>query len=99
MKEQTIPTIADIKQRVVPILARHGAKRAGLFGSVVRGELRPDSDIDVLVELADDLSLLDVVGIAQELEDALGRPVDLVEYEAIKPLIKERILAEEVQIL
>ena len=51
------------------------------------------------VELDDDLSLLDVVRINRELEEALGRKVDLVEYETIKPIIKERILSEEVRIL
>lgn len=99
MKEKTISKIADIKEIVVPILERHNAKRAGLFGSVVRGEIRRTSDIDILVQLEVDLSLLDVIGIEQELEDALGRKVDLVEYDAIKPLIKDQILAEEVRIL
>ena len=47
----------------------------------------------------DDLSLLDVVKINRELEEALGRKVDLVEYETIKPVIKERILSEEIRIL
>jgi hypothetical protein len=61
--------------------------------------LRRRSDIDILVELNRNLSLLDVIGIQQELEDALGRKVDLVEYAAIKPLLKEQILAQEVRIL
>ena len=60
---------------------------------------RFSEDIDILVELGRHLSLLDVVGIQQELEDALGRNVDLVEYAAIKPLLKECILAQEVRIL
>ncbi len=99
MKQKTIPTIDEIREKTLPILARYGAKRAGVFGSVVRGEMRRNSDIDILVELGKDLSLLDVVGIQQELEDALGRSVDLVEYESIKARIRERILAEEVRIL
>ena len=66
---------------------------------MVRGEMRRRSDIDILVELGRDLSLLDVFGIQQELEDALGRRVDLVEYESIKARIREQILAEEVRIL
>ncbi|MCL5961758.1 MAG: nucleotidyltransferase family protein [Chloroflexi bacterium] len=99
MKAKTIPTIAEVKEKVLPILERHHAKRAGLFGSVMRGEMRRNSDIDILVELGKDLSLLDVVQINRELEEALGSKVDLVEYETIKPVIRERILAEEVRIL
>ncbi len=99
MKQKTIPTIDEIKEKTVPILARHGARRAGLFGSVVRGEMRRDSDIDILVQLDKHLSLLDVIGIQQELEDVLGRSVDLVEYGSIKERIKDRILAEEIRIL
>lgn len=66
---------------------------------MARGETRRKSDVDILVELGDDLSLLDVVRINRELEEALGRKVDLVEYDTIKPRIRERILAEEVPIL
>lgn len=99
MKEKPVPTIEEVKEKALPILQRYGATRAGVFGSLVRGEMRRRSDIDILVELGRDLSLLDVVGIQQELEDALGRSVDLVEYEAIKARIRERILAEEVRIL
>lgn len=99
MNKKTIPTIDEIKEKTLPILKRYGATRAGVFGSVVTGHVRRNSDIDILVELGKDLSLLDVVRINRELEEVLGRKVDLVEYEAIKPLIKERILSEEVRIL
>lgn len=61
--------------------------------------MREDSDIDVLVEIGDDISLLDFVGIKLEIEEALGRRVDLVEYSTIKPLLKDRILSEQVEIL
>ncbi len=93
-------TIDEIKKKTLPILKKYDLKRAGVFGSVVRGELGEESDVDILVEIErDDMSLLDFVGIKLELEDALGRKVDLVEYNTIKPLLRERILAEEVPIL
>ena len=61
--------------------------------------MRADSDIDILVEISKDISLLDFVGLKLEIEEALGRKVDLVEYKTIKPLLKERILQEQVTIL
>ncbi len=93
-------TIDEVKKKIRPVLKKYDLRKAGVFGSIVRGELKKDSDVDILVEIGkDDLSLLDFVGIKLELEDALGRKVDLVEYDTIKPLLKERILAEEVPIL
>lgn len=87
MKEARIPTIEEIKEKTVPILKRYCTTMAGVFGSVVRGKTRWRSDSDILVEIGDGLSLLDFVRINRELEEALGRKVDLVEYETIKPLI------------
>jgi len=92
-------SVADVKAKAVPILRRHGVRRAGLFGSVTSGEDRPESDIDFLVELDGQQSLLDIIGLKQELEEALGRSVDVVEYEAVKPVIRERVLGESVPIL
>jgi len=91
--------IDEIKSKVIPILKRYGVKKAAIFGSVVRGEAEADSDLDILVEIKNDMSLLDFVGLKIEIEEALGRKIDLVEYSTIKPLIKERILSEQVVIL
>lgn len=91
--------IEEIKQKILPILRRYDVKRAGIFGSHARGEIKEDSDIDILVEIESDISLLDFVGLKQEIEEALGREVDLVEYNTVKPLLKERILNEQVAIL
>lgn len=88
-----------IKAKVIPILKRHNAVKAGLFGSFVTGMEKPDSDVDILVELKDDVSLLDYIGIKLELEEALGRNVDLVEYGTLKPLLKDKILSQQVPIL
>src|SRR5260370_41587010 len=64
---------------ILNIAARHGAKRIRVFGSVARGEARPDSDVDFLVELEPGRSLLDLSGLILDLEEALGREVDVVE--------------------
>lgn len=91
--------IEEMKRKILPILQRYGVKKVGLFGSCVRGKMRKDSDIDILVEIEKDISLFDFVGIKLEIEEALGRKIDLVEYSTIKPLLKERILNEQVVIL
>ena len=91
--------IGEVTDKIIKVLKKHDVKRSGLFGSIVRGEMKEDSGIDILVEIAEDISLLDFVGIKLELEDGLGRKVDLVEYCTIKPSIMERILKEQVVIL
>lgn len=92
-------SLDEIKEKIVPVLREHNIKKAGVFGSAATGEEKKGSDIDILVEIPDDVSLLDFVGIKLELEEALGREVDLVEYCTIKPIIKEQILAQEVRVL
>jgi predicted nucleotidyltransferase len=92
-------SMSEIQQKIAPILLRYRVKKAGLFGSIVQGAMRKESDIDILVELEPNLSLLDLIGLKLELEDILHQKVDLVEYTMIKPRLKERILAEEVRIL
>jgi predicted nucleotidyltransferase len=91
--------IEEIKNKILPILKKYGVTRAGVFGSVVRGEETQKSDIDILVEIEGRMSLLDFVGLKLELEEALGKKIDLGEYSTIKPIIKEQILSEEVGIL
>jgi len=91
--------LEEIKEEVTPILRRYGVKRASIFGSAIRGEMRNDSDIDILVEIGEDISLLDFVALKLELEDALGRRVDLVEFDSIKPRLREKILKEQVVII
>jgi len=90
---------SQIKQSILPILRRYGVSKAALFGSIATGQMRPDSDIDVLVQIDSDISLLDFVGLKLELEQALKRNVDVVEYDTIKPFLKETILKQQQVIL
>lgn len=92
-------TIKEIKTKALPILQSHGVSRAGLFGSAAREEMGENSDIDILVDIKSNISLLEFVGIKQELEEELGRKVDLVEYDTIKPSLKENILQSQVVLL
>jgi predicted nucleotidyltransferase len=84
------------RDRILSIAARHGARNVRVFGSVVRGDARPDSDVDFLVEMGEDRSLLDHVGLVQDLEDLLGRKVDVVSERALHWFIRDRVLAEAV---
>ena len=99
LKLQKTLTVKEIARQTIPILKRNGVVKAGIFGSVARGEAQKNSDIDILVEIKKSISLFDFIGIKLELEDTLKRKVDLVEYKTIKPLIKELILHDEVRIL
>lgn len=92
-------TVDDLKKKIVPLLKANGVARAGLFGSSARGEMTQDSDIDLLVDLQKKASLFEFVALKQELEDMLGRKVDLVTYDAIKPVLKESILKHHVQLI
>jgi predicted nucleotidyltransferase len=89
----------DIKKIIVPLLRSNDVVRAGIFGSFARGESEETSDIDILIEFTGRKSLLDLAGLEINLEKQLNRKVDLITYNSINPLLKERILKEEVVIL
>ncbi|RLJ02276.1 MAG: hypothetical protein DRP10_01825 [Candidatus Aenigmatarchaeota archaeon] len=92
--------LRKFKRIIVPVLKRNNVVRAGIFGSFARGEAKKKSDIDILVEIkAKKFSLLNLVSLERELEEHIGRKVDLVEYSTIHPRLKDQILKEEVKIL
>ena len=92
--------ITSIKKKILPILRRYPVTQAGLFGSVVSGNYRRLSDIDILVKIAEGsgMSLFDLVGMQMDLEKVLKRKVDLVEYKTVKPALKDFILPNEIRI-
>ncbi len=92
-------SLDEIKTRLIPILVQNQIQRASIFGSFARGESTESSDIDILIELDDEASLFDFVGIKFAIEDELGQPIDLVEFDAVKPALKSKILNEQVVIL
>ena len=91
--------IQKMKTKILPVLKKYQVRKASFFGSITRGDFSNDSDIDILVELSNELSLFDFIGLKNELEDTVDRKVDLVEYETIKEPLREKILAEQVHIL
>jgi len=79
----------------MPLLAkRFRIKEIGIFGSRVRGEERKKSDVDILVEFYEIISLLDFVALERELSELIGEKVDLVMKSALKPRIGKNILRE-----
>ncbi len=92
--------IERIKYQIKGILKKNKVSKAGIFGSYSRGEQNKNSDIDIAVEINDEnMSLLGFIALKMKLEDVLKKKVDLVEYSVIKPLIKNRILNEEIRII
>lgn len=88
----------EIKERAVPILKRARVKRAVLFGSAARGDASP-GDVDFLVEMQRPYGLFKFLTLKTDLEDVLERKVDLVEYSAMKPIIRERAMRDAIQIV
>ena len=88
-----------IAKKTKPVLKEFGVKKAAIFGSLARGGFKKDSDIDILLKLRKDLTLLDVLKLKVRLEEKLGRKVDLVEYDAIKPGLRRSILKNQIPLL
>lgn len=88
-----------VREKIIGILHRNDVKKASFFGSIVRGEMTEESDVDLLVEFKGKKSLLDIAHLKNELEDAISRRVDVLTYKSLHPRLKDRILAEQVQII
>ncbi len=94
---QKIKTITDtLSQLKDAIRQEYRAEILGVFGSYVRGEQRPDSDLDVLVRFLPGATLFDLVGLADFLEENLGLRVDVVSIDTVREEIKESLLKEVV---
>jgi predicted nucleotidyltransferase len=78
------------------IATKHGAYNLRVFGSVARGEARPDSDIDLLIEKGPTTSSWFPAGLVLELEEMLGRRVEIVSEKALNPYLRDRVLSEAI---
>jgi hypothetical protein len=88
--------IKEKRQEILKIAAKHGVYNVRIFGSVARGEADEASDVDVLVEMEPNRSLLDLGGFLADLEDLLGCKVDVVTERGLKTRIRDRVLQEAV---
>jgi putative addiction module CopG family antidote len=91
-KDEVLAKLAALEKP----LREHGLSSLALFGSVVRGAARADSDIDVLIDVAPGarFSLIDLVSVKDFLEERLGRKVDVVTKEGLDPAVRDRVLRE-----
>jgi predicted nucleotidyltransferase len=90
--------IAQLRRMEPDLRRRYPIRELGIFGSYAHGRQTNDSDLDVVVDLADGIGLLDLAGLQHELSDALGLKVDLVMKDALKRGIAQRILSEAVML-
>jgi uncharacterized protein len=88
--------IGDKREAILELAAKYGASNVRVFGSVARGEARPDSDVDFIVSFPPDRSIFDLVGLWLDLKDLLGREVDLSTDRSIKEYVRRNALKEAV---
>lgn len=81
---------------ILRLASQYGASHVRVFGSLARGEAGPSSDIDLLVQMEEGRSLLDLIELSQELESVLQRKVDILTDDGLSPYLKERIQAEAI---
>lgn len=88
--------LRERRREILRIAAAHGARNVRVFGSAARGEAGPESDVDLLVEVGPDHSAFFPGGLVADLEELLGRRVDVLTENALHWYIRERVLAEAV---
>ncbi len=92
MKTEDI--VSSYREEILATARKHGAYNVRVFGSVARGEARPDSDIDFLVNLEAGRSLMDLARLLRELQSLLGRNVDVVTEAGLRPRIRPQVLKD-----
>ena len=93
---KTDDALITSRDMILGIARSHGARSIRVFGSHARGEAKPDSDLDLLVQLEDGRSLLDIVAMKQDLEDLLGCRVDVVTEASVSPYLRSEVMAHSV---
>ena len=88
--------LKEKRQQILSVAAKHGASNIRVFGSVARGQAGPSSDVDLLVDMRADHSLLDRVSLILDLEEVLGQKVDVATERVLRPELRARVLREAV---
>lgn len=87
-------SLQEIKQKIVPILRSSNVEYAGIFGSVARGEDRPDSDVDILVRLGRPTGLVSYIRLINNLEEVLKKKVDVVTENSLRKDMKSNVIKD-----
>lgn len=91
-------TILGKREEILRVASSHGITEVRVFVSAARGDMKQHSDVDVLVKIEPGRSLLDIIAIKQDLENLLGRSVDVVTEPSLSPCIREEVLREAVRL-
>ena len=94
-----IDSLTNLKKCIIPLLKKNDVVKAGIFGSYARNEAKKNSDVDILVKFKGKKSLFDLARLELKLEQTLHKKVDLLTYNSLNPLLKNRIQKEEKRIL
>ena len=87
-------TIEEVKQKASPILEQHGVAYAAVFGSLARGEDRPQSDVDILVRLGRPTGMIGYMRLVESLEEHLQKKVDLVTEESLNKHVRPYVMSD-----
>jgi len=90
--------LSQIKDTVIPIFKQYGISQAGVFGSYARGDEHTGSDIDFLIHLGKPIDLIQFIRLKAQLQNALGRPIDLVTDDTIIPYFESDIKKDLISI-
>ena len=93
------PALDEIRLKVASPMSLRGVVRAGIFGSFARGDATANSDVDFLVEFEEGRTLIDLSGLRLDLQDVLGRDVDVATPRSLHPKRRDRILGELIPVL
>ena len=91
--------LEQYQQLILPVLKRYFIKRAAIFGSLAKGSMDSDSDVDLLIEPAKGFTIFKLLKLEEEISEVIKRKVDLVEYSALKPSIRKEVLSSAIPIL
>lgn len=91
-----VDPVKSKREQILQVARRHGVTRVRVFGSMARGDAGPQSDVDLLVDVGPEPTPWFPGGLVAELEDLLGRPVQVVTERGLKGLLRERVLQEAV---
>jgi predicted nucleotidyltransferase len=94
MKTMGLESLRRYRREILDVAARHGARNVRVFGSVARGDDHEGSDVDVLIDVEPGRTLLDVIALEQDLQQLLGRHVEVLTDGGLSPYLQQRILAE-----